>query len=132
VVSGQSREYLHRNKTHRRAFQNSAGVLQRGRKQVFIGFVEDSRQGKGRMDVEIKFSYAINFDMIKNVALRSIDSFDRCLKDPPPRIGVQSDCLIITINAWTQAHGFQDTKLAFREKLMKDIKDAGIKLPGMG
>jgi small conductance mechanosensitive channel len=93
-----------------------------------------SRQGKRRMDVEIKFNYAINFDTVKNVALRSIDSFDKCLKDPPPRIGVQdlqSDGFIITINAWTQAHGFQDTKLAFLERLMKDIKEAGIKMPGM-
>lgn len=66
--------------------------------------------------------------------LRTIDSFDNCLKDPPPRIGVQDlqgDGFILSINAWTKAHGYQDTKLALQEKLMKDIKAAGIKLPGM-
>lgn len=93
-----------------------------------------SRQGKRRMDVEMKFNYAIDFDTVKNIVLRTIDSFDKCLKDPPPRIGVQdlqADGFIISINAWTKAHGYQDTKLAFQEKLMKDIKVAGIKLPGM-
>ena len=83
------------------------------------------------MDVEIKFNYAVSFDTVKSVALRSIDSFDKCLRDPPPRVGVQdlqSDGFIITINAWTQAHGYQDTKLVFQERLMKDMKDAGIKL----
>lgn len=93
-----------------------------------------SRQGKRRMDVEMKFNYTINFDNLKNIVLSSIDSFDPCLKDPPPRIGVQdlqADGFIISINAWTNAHGFQDTKLAFQERLLNDIKAAGIKLPGM-
>lgn len=93
-----------------------------------------SHQGKRRMDVEMKFNYSINFDTVKSIVLGTIDSFDKCLKDPPARIGVQdlqADGFIISINAWTKAHGFQDAKLAFQEKLMKDIKAAGIKLPGM-
>jgi small conductance mechanosensitive channel len=66
--------------------------------------------------------------------LTTIASFDQCLKDPPSRIGLQkfdADGYIIVINVWTKAHGFQDTKLAFQEQLLKNFKAAGIKLPGM-
>jgi small conductance mechanosensitive channel len=93
-----------------------------------------SREGKRRLDVQVKFNYGIEFEKIKDIALTTVNSFDKCLKEPPARIGVQeldADGFILTINVWTKAHGFQDTKLSFQEKLMKDIKTAGIKLPGM-
>jgi len=53
------------------------------------------------------------------------------LKDPPARVGLEKfelDGFTIIINAWTKAHGFQDTKLAFQEKILKDIKSFGVKL----
>lgn len=93
-----------------------------------------SREGKRRMDIEMKFDYGIDFEKIKTIVLATTDSFDKCLKDPPARVGLQkfrSDGYTVIINAWTNAHGFQDTKLAFQEKLMKGIIAAGIKLPGM-
>ena len=86
------------------------------------------------MDVAFKFNYGIDFEKIRSIAQSIIEPFDKCLQDPPPRIGVQQldpDGFIIIINAWTKAHCFQDTKLAFQERLMKNVKSAGIKLPGM-
>jgi hypothetical protein len=35
------------------------------------------------------------------------------------------------INVWTKAASSQNTRLSFQEQLLKDIKIAGIKLPGM-
>jgi len=93
-----------------------------------------SREGKRRIDIEIKFNYGIDFEKLRGIFLHAIDSFDNCLKDPPPRVGIQkfeADGYTVVINAWTKAHGFQDTKLAFQEKLLAEIKTAGIKLPGM-
>lgn len=92
-----------------------------------------SREGKRRLDVNIKFNYGVEFEKIKSIAMNAISSFGHFLKDPPPRIGVQqldADGFIVTINVWTNAHGFQDAKLAFQEKFLHDIKAAGIKLPG--
>jgi len=93
-----------------------------------------SHEGKRRMDVAFKFNYGIDFERIKSIAQSTIESFDKCLQDPPPRIGVEQldpDGFIVIINAWTKAHGFQDTKLAFQERLMKNVRAGGIKLPGM-
>ena len=93
-----------------------------------------SREGKRRMDIEIKFNYGVDFEKVKGIVLATVDSVDQCLKDPPPRIGLQkfdADGYTMVINVWTKAHGFQDTRLSFQEQLLKDIKGAAIKLPGM-
>ena len=93
-----------------------------------------SREGKRRLDMDVKFNYGVEFEQIKKIALSTINSLDSCLKDPPPRIGIQqldADGFIIAINVWTKAHGFQDTRLIVQEKLIQNIKAAGIKLPGM-
>jgi small conductance mechanosensitive channel len=94
-----------------------------------------SREGKRRMDVTVKFNYGVEFEKVKSIANNAIESFDGSfLNDPPARIGVQqldADGFIICINVWTKAYGFQDARLAFQEKLLNDIKAAGIKMPGM-
>jgi small conductance mechanosensitive channel len=86
------------------------------------------------MDIEIKFDYGVDFEKIKNIVLIAITSFDQCLKDPPPRVGLRkfdADGYVMVINAWTKTPGFEDTMLSFQEQLLNDIKAAGIKLPGM-
>jgi hypothetical protein len=35
------------------------------------------------------------------------------------------------INIWADAQGFNDTFMAMNEKIIGDIKKAGLKLPGM-
>jgi len=93
-----------------------------------------SKEGKRRMDIELKFNYGVDFDKIKSIVLATVDSFDQGVKEPPPRIGLQkfdADGYTMVINVWTKAHGFQDTRLSFQEDLLKKIKAEGIKLPGM-
>jgi small conductance mechanosensitive channel len=93
-----------------------------------------SREGKRRIDIEIKVNYGVDFEKLKDVTLATIRAYDKCLQEDAPRVGLQrfeADGYVIIVNAWTRAHGFQDTKLVFQEKLLHDIKAAGIKLPGM-
>jgi len=93
-----------------------------------------SREGNRRIDIEIKFNYGVDFEQIKGIVLAAFDSFDQCIKQPPPRIGLQkfdADGYTMIISVWTKAHGFQDTRLSFQEKLLQHIKAAGVKLPGM-
>lgn len=93
-----------------------------------------SREGKRRMDIEVKVPYAIDFDTVKNIALDAIKTTQNFLQEPPNRIGVsvlEPDGYKVLIEVWTNEHGFEDARLAFQEKLLKDIKSSGIKLPGM-
>jgi small conductance mechanosensitive channel len=93
-----------------------------------------SRQGSRRLDIEIKFSYGIEYDKIVAIFNQTIDGFKTALKTPQKRIGVsalEDSGYKVIMNIWVKAHGFTDTKLAFQKELMDNLKSGGIKLPGM-
>jgi small conductance mechanosensitive channel len=80
-----------------------------------------SRESTLRVDISIKFSYAISFTEVKKIAMETIGSFEKGLKMPPPRIGIdkiEADGYTIIINTWINSHGLQDTRLELNEKLM--------------
>ena len=93
-----------------------------------------SREGKRRLDIEIKFGFGISFEEVKAIVQRRIDRTDVILKEPKPRFGVSTvdpDGYKVMINIWVPAHGYTDLKLGFQERLIQDLKDAQLKLPGM-
>ncbi|RLJ69461.1 mechanosensitive ion channel family protein [Pedobacter alluvionis] len=93
-----------------------------------------SREGIRRLDIEIKFSYGIDYEKVVSIFNKTVDEFSPCLKTPERRIGVsalEDSGYRANINVWVNAHGFTDTKLSFLEVLMKNLKLGGIKLPGM-
>jgi small conductance mechanosensitive channel len=96
--------------------------------------INTSREGKRRMDVELKLNYGIEIEKIKSVIETIMQEDDDILDNPVPRVGVSSldpDGYKIIVNAWVKPHGFQDEKLMLQEKIISGIKAAGIKLPGM-
>jgi small conductance mechanosensitive channel len=53
---------------------------------------------------------------------------------PAPRIGVSlldADRYTVTVNVWTNAHGYYDTRVSLNEKIVNDLMAAGVKFPGM-
>jgi small conductance mechanosensitive channel len=93
-----------------------------------------SKEGKRRLDIEFKFQYGVDIPQLKKVLQDSIQSSEHILPEPVARIGlsaVEYDRFTVTVNVWIQAHGFYDTRLVLNEKLISDIKQAGIKFPGM-
>ena len=93
-----------------------------------------TRMGKRRLDIELKFSYGVEVDQIKEIVNNTIDKANNVLKNPKRRIGVsvvESDGYKVMINVWVNAHAFEDTKFHFQEKLIQNLKESGIKLPGM-
>ena len=93
-----------------------------------------SREGKRRMDIELKFAFGIDFNSVKVVIDRAIADIEGLLKDPAHRIGVSSvdaDGYKILVNVWAPAHGYEDVKLLLQQKILDDIKAAGVKWPGM-
>ena len=84
-----------------------------------------TREKKRRMDITVKFNYGVDFQKVKSIALTIIDSFDECLQDPPPRIGIDhidTDSYTVSINIWINSHGYQDTRMGFNERLMNELK----------
>ena len=114
-------------------FENKTVIIPNSKLSNEI-IINVSRQGKRRMDIELKFSYSFDIQEVKNVLLASVKSSRYILNNPSARVGVSSlepDGYRLLINAWVNANGFIDSKLNFQEKLIGDLKEAGIKLPGM-
>ncbi len=116
-----------------KTFDNRTVVIPNGKlsNEVIINI---SREGSRRLDLEMKFSYGIDYEKIVTVFNKTVDEFKDCLKTPERRIGVsalEDSGFKVSLNVWVKAHGFTDTKLSFLEVLMKNLKLGGIKLPGM-
>ncbi|RYY71005.1 MAG: mechanosensitive ion channel family protein [Chitinophagaceae bacterium] len=96
--------------------------------------VNISRSGSRRLDIEFKLPNAVDFEAVKQTINAAIDDSKEMLKKPERRIGISSlepDGYKVSVSVWVKAHGFTDKKFAFQEKLIGDLKKAGLKLPGM-
>jgi len=116
-----------------KTFDNRTVVIPNGKlsNEVIINI---SREGSRRLDIEMKFSYGIDYEQIVAIFNKTVDEFKECLKTPERRVGVsalEDSGFKVSLNIWVKAHGFTDTKLSFLELLMKNLKLGGIKLPGM-
>ncbi|RYG36230.1 MAG: mechanosensitive ion channel family protein [Chitinophagaceae bacterium] len=114
-------------------FDNKTVIVPNGKlsNEVIINL---SREGRRRLDIELKFPHKSSFDDVKSEINKAIDSSDDILKDPPVRIGIESvepDGYKVKINIWINAHGFHDARLAFQERLINQFKKGVVKLPGM-
>lgn len=84
-----------------------------------------SREGDRRLDIELKFPYKLAYDPIRTLLMDILKEQSYILKDPGPRIGIvklEPDRYTVTIQVWASAHGFEDTRLALQEKLMKELQ----------
>lgn len=94
-----------------------------------------SRQGKRRLDIELKFKYNNDYAKVKEIITGCFSSLEYLLKEPALRMGVSkldADNYSVIINTWIPAHGFEDGKLMINENLMTALKTAGFLGTGQG
>lgn len=87
-----------------------------------------SREGKRRMDMEIKFPYKSDIETVKAIIRETIHSNADVLQEPPFRIGVTKldpDRYTVMINIWINAHHYYDTVMMLNEQFLKNLKAAG-------
>jgi small conductance mechanosensitive channel len=97
--------------------------------------VNVTREGKRRLDFDVKLGYAADIDKAKKVMLEAIKSTKNVLATPAARvglIGLDSDSIRITVNVWVEPANFLDVKIALMEKIIKDLGAAGINFPKPG
>lgn len=93
-----------------------------------------SRKGTRRIDIEMKFNYGIDFDQLNSIISQTIHSSESLLPVPNFRVAISSletDGYKVMINAWAMAHKFMETKYELNKRILEDLKQGGIKLPGM-
>ncbi len=93
-----------------------------------------SRQGKRRMDIELKFNYSIDYIKVKEMITHCLSSLNTLLTEPAMRIGVtklETESYSVIINVWLPTHGFEDSRLLINEKLMTGLKNGGLAGTGL-
>jgi small conductance mechanosensitive channel len=93
-----------------------------------------SRQGTRRLDITLKFHYGYDFEQLKNTIFSSLKAVDTILDMPEYRVGIstlETDGFTVSIQVWTPADGFEDTRLILNRRLIDDLKGSGIQLAGM-
>jgi small conductance mechanosensitive channel len=114
-------------------FDNKTVIVPNGKlsNEVIINL---SCEGNRRLDIELKFNYGIDHEQVKTILNEAIDASKNILDKPERRIGIsalEADGYKIMVNVWLEVHGFQDDKMALQENLIKYLKSAGVKLPGI-
>jgi small conductance mechanosensitive channel len=95
--------------------------------------VNVTREGKRRLDFELKLGYVVNIDQVKDVIEKAIRATPHLLNEPATRVGVvalELDGIRFGINVWVEPGNFLSAKIALQEKIVKDLTLAGVKLPG--
>jgi len=97
--------------------------------------VNITREGKRRLDFEVKLAYAIDIDKAKQVMLDAIKTTEYLLPTPAPRvglIGLDSDAVRFIVNVWVQPGDYLTAKIALQEKIIKNLAAAGVSFPKAG
>lgn len=84
-----------------------------------------SREGNRRIDINLKFPFKIDEKHVREVIVALLTSDNGILEDPPFRIGIadlEADKYVLTVQVWTKAHGFEDTRLALQEKILDELR----------
>ena len=95
--------------------------------------VNISRQGSRRMEIEMKFQFGVDINLVSDIVKKSVRECSYVMNDPPPFIGISvldPDGYKVMIQAWVNALEHNQLKLSFQQKLMEDLKRGGVKLPG--
>lgn len=93
-----------------------------------------TREGRRRIDFEIKLGYIIDIDQVKAIIQKSISNTPDILPEPAPSVGVSSlelDGVKIIIKVWANTSIYSSVNYALHENILKDLKAAGVKLPGL-
>ncbi len=114
-------------------FDNRTVIIPNGKlfNEVIVNV---SRQGSRRLDVEIKLNYGADVEQVKQIINQSIDSTEDILTDPVRFVGIkllEADGMRFTARVWVNPQHFLTAKLALQERMVQDLKQSGIKLPGM-
>jgi small conductance mechanosensitive channel len=90
-----------------------------------------TREGKRRLDFEVKLGYYVDVDQAKKIMTDAINSVPGVLKDSAIRVGIiafEIEHVRYTVNVWVNPTDFLTVKIALQEKIIKDLKAGGIRL----
>jgi small conductance mechanosensitive channel len=114
-------------------FDNKTVIIPNGKlfNEVIVNV---TRQGRRRIDFEIKLGYAADVDKTMDVIWNAIKTTPNVILDANNRVNVSAmevDGVKYMVNVWSAPGDYLTVKLALNNKIAKDLHTAGVKLPGM-
>lgn len=94
--------------------------------------VNVTREGKRRLDFELKLGYIVDVEQVKGIINNAIKDTKGIIRKPEPIVGVYAleiDGIRFTVRVWCNPGDYFDIKLFLQEKIVKDLRDADVKLP---
>ncbi|HEX3383863.1 MAG TPA: mechanosensitive ion channel family protein [Mucilaginibacter sp.] len=94
--------------------------------------VNINREQKRRIDFELKLGYIVEVDQVKDIIEKAIKTFPAIMHKPVPLVGVialELDGIRFTVRVWVHTKDFLDVKIKLQEKIVKDLREADVKLP---
>lgn len=94
--------------------------------------VNVTRQGRRRLDFELKLGYIVDVEQVKGIINNAIKVTHGIIKKPEPVVGVYAleiDGIRFTVRVWCNPADYFDIKLFLQEKIVKDLREADVKLP---
>jgi small conductance mechanosensitive channel len=114
-----------------KTFDNRTIIIPNGKlfNEVIVNV---TREGKRRLDFELKLGYIVDVDQVKDVIDNAIKATPHIIYKPLPLVGVYAleiDGIKFTVRVWVKADDYLTVKLALQEKIVKDLRNADVKLP---
>lgn len=94
--------------------------------------VNVNREGKRRVDFELKLGYIVEIDQVKDIINAAIKDMPGILSKPAPLVGVialELDGIRFTVRVWVNTKDYTTVKIKLQEKIIKDLREADVKLP---
>ncbi|KIC94892.1 mechanosensitive ion channel family protein [Flavihumibacter solisilvae] len=109
-------------------FDNKTIIIPNGKlsNEVVINL---SRQGRRRIDIDLKFPYSKDFNEVKAVLEKTIAENADILKQPPHKVGVadlEADKYVCRLELWINAHDYPKLQLQLFEEILRDLKSKGL------
>lgn len=97
--------------------------------------VNVTREGKRRLDFDVRLGYAADIEKAKEVMSDAVLATSNVIKDMPVRVGLvglDNDSIRITVNVWVEPANFLTVKIELMERIIKDLATAGVNFPKPG
>jgi len=94
--------------------------------------VNITREGKRRLEFELKLGYIVDVEQVKGIIDNAIKLTPGVIRKPAPIVGVYAleiDGIRFTVRVWVNPGDYFDIKLSLQEKIVRDLRDADVKLP---
>lgn len=94
--------------------------------------VNVTREGKRRLDFELKLGYIVDVDQVNGIINKAVKATKGVILKPEPIVGVHAleiDGMRFTVRVWVNPDDYLNIKIALQEKIVKDLREADVKLP---